>query len=137
MSDTKFVVHKREGVAGEYVPVDEGSCLDIPEDYKDNLEDIEKFSRELHDARVELGRLMQVMYSSELKDNIPELGRLVQITHHLVYVCNKAENNLAQAKEDIINGMALGEGNWAIDFSKNPVQVGRVLPTDKKIPRVV
>ena len=137
MTDTKYIVHDREGVQGEYVPVDEDSFLNIPDKYKDNLDGIEKFSEELHNARVELGRLMQIMYSSELKDNLQEIGRLVQITHHLVYVCNTAENNLAQAKADIINGMALGEGNWAIDFSKHPVQVGRVLPTDKKIPRVV
>ncbi len=137
MNDTKFVVHDRVGIKGEYVPVDGGSFLDIPEIYKDNLKDIERYSEELHNARNELGRLMQVMYSDSLKDNLPELGRLVQITHHLVLVCNTAENNLAQAKTDIINGMSLGEGNWVIDFSKVPAQVGRVLPTDKKIPRVV
>ena len=93
MNDTKYIVHEREGVQGEYVPVDEDSFLNIPDKYKDNLEDIEKHSEELHNARNELGRLMQVMYSEEMKNNIPELGRLVQITHHLVYVCNTAENN--------------------------------------------
>ena len=137
MDDIKFIVHDRTGVQGEYVPVDEGSFLDIPDTYKDDLVNIEKYSEELYNARNELGRLMQVMYSDELKDNISELGRLVQITHHLVYVCNTTENNLAQAKADIINGMSLGEGSWAIDFSKDPVQVGRVLPTNRKIPRTV
>lgn len=137
MNDAKFVVHDRVGIKGEYVPVDEGSFSDIPDMYNDNLKAIEKHSEELHDARYELGRLMQIMYGDDLKDNVAELGRLVQITHHLVLVCNTAEKNLAQAKTDIINGMSLGDGNWVIDFSREPAQVGRVLPTDKKIPRTV
>lgn len=135
--EDRYVVHDRNGVQGEYVPINENTVADVPEEYNKDLEEIEKNSEELYSARMELGRLMQIMYSPELKESLTELGRLVQITHHLVNVCNTAEGNLARAKENIIIGMGLEDGNWAIDFSKNPPQVGKVLTEQKKMPRTV
>lgn len=109
-------VHNRVGVQGQPVPVDEDSFIDIPEEFFKDLDEIQRLSAELGDARHELGRLMQIV-------------------DHLINVCNTTDNNLTQAKQGIIEGMGLGEGNWAIDFERK--QIGRVSPVQKPMPRVV
>jgi len=115
MSD-KFIVHDRVGIKGQPVPVDENSFINIPEEYSDDLDTIQKLATELEDAR-------------------HELGRLCQIQHHLINVCNMTEKKLADAKKNIIENMGLGEGNFAIDFDKK--QIGKVQPAQKQMPRVV
>jgi len=112
----RILVHNRVGVQGQFVPVEEDSFLDIPEEYNEDLLRIQNLSVELGDSRQELGRLMQVV-------------------DHLINVCNNADRNLTQAKQRIIDGLGLGDGNWAIDFEKK--QVGRVAPVPKEVPRVV
>jgi hypothetical protein len=112
----KIIVHDRVGVQGQLVPVEEESFVEIPEEYYADLARIQELSGELNNARLELGRLMQVI-------------------QHLTNVCNTSEKNLANAKRALIDGMGLGEGNWVIDFETN--QVGRVVSTVPKVPRVV
>ena len=116
MSTDRFIVHDRTGVKGQYVPVEEDSFLDIPEEYYEDLEIIQEHAVELESSRNELGRLMQLV-------------------SHLTNVCNRADTNLANAKQGIIKGMELGEGNWAIDFERK--KVGKVSPVVQKMPRVV
>jgi len=113
---SNFVVHDRVGVKGQHVPVEEDSFIDIPEEYYEDLERVQVHAVELENARNELGRLMQVV-------------------GHLTHVCNTADRNLANAKQGIITGMGLGEGNWAIDFERR--KVGKVTPVQKPMPRVV
>ena len=115
MSD-KVIVHDRVGVQGQYVPVEEDSFVVIPEEYYSDLTKIQELSSELNNARLELGRLMQV-------------------TQHIVNVCNTSERNLANAKQALIEGMGLEDGNWAIDFEGK--MVGRVSSQPGKMPRVV
>ena len=115
MSD-KIIVHDRVGVQGQPVPVEEESFVSIPEEYQSDLIRIQELSSELNNARLELGRLMQVV-------------------QHLTHVCNTSERNLANAKKALIDGMGLDEGNWVIDFDAK--QVGRVVPSATKVPRVV
>lgn len=115
MSD-RLLVHDRIGVQGQPVPIEEETLMDIPEEYSEALIQLRNEIEELNNARI-------------------ELGRLSQIVHHLVNVCNRAESNAATCKRSIIEGMNLGEGNWAIDFESN--KIGRVSPTQKAMPRVV
>lgn len=115
MSD-RFIVHDRTGIKGQPVPVEEDSFIDVPEEYSNDLETIQKLAEELESAR-------------------HELGRLCQIQHHLINVCNTTEKNLADAKKGIIEGMNLGEGNYAIDIENK--QLGKVQSTQKEMPRVV
>ena len=112
---SRFIVHDRVGVRGQHVPVEDDSFVAIPEEYYDDLENIQNFASELENAR-------------------HELGRMVQLVSHLTNVCNNADRNLTQAKQGIINGMELGDGNWAIDFENK--QIGRVSPVQKPMPRV-
>jgi len=113
---SKLVVHNRVAPQGAPVPIDESSFIDIPEEYNEDLVNIERLSSELNDARHELGRLMQIV-------------------NHLINVCDSADRGLTQAKKGIIEGLNLGEGNWAIDLDRK--QVGLVLPVQKEVPRVV
>jgi len=112
----RVVVHDRVGVRGQHVPVEEDSFVSIPEEYYEDLEKIKAYVTELENSRYELGRLMQVV-------------------NHLVYVCNTAERNLANAKQGIISGMGLGDGNWVIDFENK--QLGKAEPIQKPMPSVV
>lgn len=112
----KVLVHDRVGVQGQPVPVEEHTFVDIPEEYNNNLSRLRLYIEELNNARVELGRLSQIM-------------------NHLVNVCNTAETNVTRCKKEIIEGMQLGDGNWAIDFDAN--RIGRVSATQKEMPRVV
>jgi len=114
--DKRVLIHDRIGVQGQEVPVQEDTFVDIPEEYLESLGPLKLYIDELNNARLELGRLMQ-------------------ITTHLVNVCNRAEQNAANAKRDIINGMGLGEGNWAIDLESN--KIGKVVPPETKVPLVV
>lgn len=118
MSTDKYIVHDRVCVRGQKVPIDESSCIDIPEEYNEDLKTIQSYAEELENARNELGRLMQVV-------------------SHLTHVCNMADRNLSNSKSKLIEGLGLGEGNWAIDFNSSPPQVARVLPVEKEVPRVV
>ena len=83
-----------KSVQGQPVPVEKDSFIDIPEEFFDDLKKIQQLSAELGDAR-------------------HELGRLIQIVDHLISVCNTADRNLTQAKQGIIEGMGLEDGNWA------------------------
>lgn len=112
----RFLIHDRVGLRGQPVPVDEGSFIDIPEEFYDDLVRMQEHASELDIARNELGRLMQIV-------------------HHLINVSNSADVNLANAKQGIINKMGLEDGNWAIDFDRK--QIGRVVATHKQTPRVV
>lgn len=116
MSKERQIVHDRVGVMGAEVPVEESSFVDIPEEFVEDLKLIQKLAAELGDSRHEIGRLTQVM-------------------HHLVNVCNVADTNLTQAKQRIIEGMGLGEGNFAIDFERG--QLGKISAVKKEVPRVV
>lgn len=111
-----LLVHDRIGVQGQPVPLDRNTIIDIPEEFYEDLVKIEKLSRDLTDARIELGRLMQVV-------------------NHLVYVCNSTEKGLADTKKNLIDTLGLSEGNWAIDFEHK--QIGRVESTQKPMPHVV
>ena len=112
---SRFIVHDRVGVKGQYVPVEEDTFISIPERYNDDLEKIQEHATELENARHELGRMMQLV-------------------SHLTHVCNVADGNLTQAKRGIIEGMGLEDGNWAIDFENK--QIGKVSPAPKTMPRV-
>jgi hypothetical protein len=114
--EDRTIVHNRVGVQGQFVPVEEESFVDIPEELYPLLESVQTFSTELSNGRVELGRLTQVL-------------------NHLVNVCNTAENNLAAVKNKIITDMGLADGNWAIDFENK--RVGLVSPVQKPMPSVV
>lgn len=116
MTNEKLMIHNRVGVQGQPVPVQEETFLDIPEEFHEDLVLIQQLATELGDNRHELGRLMQVV-------------------NHLITVCNTTDRNLTQSKQRIIEGMGLGEGNWAIDFSRK--QVGQVSDVQKEVPRVV
>jgi hypothetical protein len=111
-----YLVHNREGVQGQPLPIDPDSSIDIPEDLVGDLGKIKKFADELNNSRLELGRLSQVV-------------------HHLINVCNTAEKNLADSKKKLIEELGLTDGNWAIDFENN--KVCRILPTDKTTLNVV
>lgn len=112
----KLLVHDRVGVHGQSVPIDSNSLIDIPEELYQELEDLQRHISELNNARLELGRLMQVV-------------------QHLTHVCNTEEKSSADIKKKIIDQLGLGEGNYAIDFETR--QVGLVLPAQKEMPRVV
>lgn len=117
MSEDRKIVHDRVGVMGAEVPVSEDSFIDIPEEFVEDLKLIQQLAAELGDSRHELGRLEQVKY-------------------HLINVCNTVDNNLTQAKQRIIEGMGLGDGNYAIDFDRG--QIGKISAGEKKeVPRVV
>lgn len=111
-----YLVHNREGVQGQPVPVDPNSSIDIPADLFEDLNKIKKFADELNNSRI-------------------ELGRLTQVVHHIINVCNTAEKNLADSKKRLIDELGLSDGNWAIDFENK--KVCRLLPTDKTVPTVV
>jgi len=113
---SRFIVHDRVGVKGQHVPVDEDSFLDIPEEYYDDLSKIQEYAQDLEHARNELGRIMQIV-------------------SHLTNVCNTADRNLANAKQELIKGLGLEDGNWAIDFEHK--QIGKVSKVQKPMPRVV
>lgn len=112
----KLLMHDRIGVQGQAVPVYPESFIDIPVELHVDLEVLKTEIAELNNARLELGRLMQVV-------------------NHLIHVCNTSEKNSADIKQKIITALGLGEGNYAIDFERK--QVGLVMETDKKSPRVV
>jgi hypothetical protein len=116
MEKERILVHDRVGVKGQVVPVAESSFIDIPEEFFNDLVKIQEYAQELENARCELGRLMQV-------------------TNHLINVCNTCDRNLANAKQGIIKGMKLEEGNWAIDFENK--QIGKVASVSRPEPKVV
>jgi hypothetical protein len=115
MSD-KVVVHDRIGVHGQKVLIDDSSTLDIPEEFKDDLNKIEQYQEELTNFRLEIGRLTQVM-------------------SQLTFGCNLAEKNLADAKKRILDSLKVSEGNWAIDLENK--KIGKVINDDRKPHRVV
>jgi len=110
------LVHDRVGVQGHKVPVDTNTLLDIPEERYEDLEKLRSYADELNNARLELGRLHQVLA-------------------HLTNVCNTAEHNAAEAKKNIVDYMSLPEGNWAVDFDSK--KVARVVGENPKTLRVV
>lgn len=112
----RFLIHNRTGIKGQEVPVQEETFMDIPEEYHEDLEALQRHATELENSRNELGRLMQVV-------------------DHLINVCNTAERNSTEAKRKIIEGMDLEDGNWAVDMENK--KIGRVEPTQKPNPRVV
>ena len=112
------LVHNRIGVQGQAVPVDPNNFIDIPEKFYSDLDSLKKEITELNNARIELGRLVQVM-------------------NHLTNVCNMAEINSARIKESIIKEMGLGDGNYAIDFDRKQICIVLDSLNDKKIPRAV
>lgn len=112
----RFIIHNRTGIKGQEVPVQEDTFVDIPEEYYEDLEALQRYATELENTRSELGRLMQVV-------------------NHLINVCDTAEKNSTAAKEKIIEGMQLEDGNWAVDMENK--KIGRVEPVQKPNPRVV
>lgn len=110
------LVHDRLGPHGQRVPVDPSTMLDIPEECYEELHRLHMAADELNNARLETGRLYQVL-------------------HNLVNVCNTAENNAAASKKKIIEVMGLPVGNWAVDFESK--KIAKVDDSGSKVPRVV
>lgn len=111
------MVHDRVGVQGQLISIDKNSVLDISEEYYNDIQGMRIAADELNNARLELGRLMQVV-------------------NNLISVCNNREKLLADTKQNLIEKMELGPGNWAIDFEKK--QIGLVSTSkEDEAPKVV
>jgi len=116
MPNDTYLVHDRVGTQGSMVPVDGDFCIDIPEEFNDDVKAMLRYSEELSNARTELGRLTQVL-------------------HNIVNVCNNTEKSLADSKRHMISKLGIGDGNYAIDF--NNKKIYRVVSTTEKAPTLV